>query len=690
MNGLFLFELLCEEIPANALPGARQQLAEAVEAELAAGGVRAGKLQVLSTSRRLALWVEGLPAATPERVEEVLGPPVSAAFAADGSYTRAAEGFARAQGVSVDQLVLRQGPKGQVVAVRKSLPGEPMGQFLPQVLERVVPGLHFPKTMRWGTGEFLFVRPVHRLVALFGQEKLSRVVPLRLFGVTAGARTFGHRVIHPGEVDLLGVASLQEYLERMREAGVILDLEERRALLRQRGEQLAAEVGCQLRPDPPLEAEHAELVEHPGVVRGNLSPQWLELPEEVVITTLRHHQKCLVLEKEGQLAPYFLAVCDRSDDPQGHVRQGNEWVATARLADAHFFFRQDLKTPLEELAQKLSRIAFHAQVGSFWEKSQRVAALAETMARKLGQEAVVPQVQTAARLAKADLASHMVGEFPELQGVMGGIYARLAGHPPEVWQAIAQQYQPAGQEGPVPSTLVGALLGVADRMDSLAALFAIGEMPSGSKDPFALRRQALSVVRICGEFPLDISLPQLVELAAEPFPSLPQQALLEFLRERERFYLEWRGVPGRVAEAVLAARWGLVAEDQARAQALASLLQEADFSQLATAFKRVRNMVGKEGEGQWAPDRLREPAEVALAQQVARLEEQLTGFLADRAWTPAFRSLAALADPLDRFFTEVLVLCPEQEVRQARLGLLAKIQNLFLQLSDISQLQGTL
>lgn len=687
MSGKFLFELLCEEIPANALPAARQQLVSGLTQKLGEAGVTPSPVLGFSTSRRLALWVEGLPTETPARVEEVLGPPASVAFAADGSITRAGEGFARAQGVLPEELAVVEGPKGKVVAAKRYVPGRPLPALLAEVVPAVVTGMHFPKTMRWGEGQYVFVRPVHRVVALWGVEALEQVVGFSIFGVASGASTLGHRVTHPGEVVLSGVQDLEGYLERLREAGVELDPARRRELFRQQAGRLASQVGCEVRPDPALEEEHVELVEYPGLVRGELDSAWLSLPEEVIVTTLRHHQKCLVLEKDGHVAPYFLAVCDRPDDPQGHVRRGNEWVAGARLADAHFFFHQDLALPLPAMAEKLTRVAFHAKLGSYADKAQRVEALVSRLAATLGFGGLLDSLKTAARLAKADLASHMVGEFPELQGVMGGIYARLGGYPAEVWQAIAEQYLPAGQEGPVPRSTTGALLGVADRLDTLAALFSVGEIPTGSKDPFALRRHALSVVRICGEFPLHLSLAEAVLWAAEPFAGAGAAELAGFLRERERFFLESKGLPAPVADAVLTARWGLPADDLAIGEALATLWQTPQFVALATVFKRVRNMVGKEGEGSWAPQRLVEPAEKALAGKVAGLEQELAQLAGSKAWRQALELLARLAEPLDRFFTEVLVMCPDLELRHSRLGLLARIQNLFLQLADVSRLQ---
>ncbi|MCS7182821.1 MAG: glycine--tRNA ligase subunit beta [Thermoanaerobaculum sp.] len=688
MRGMFLLELLCEEIPANALPSAREQLASQVSQALAEVGVVPSLLQVFSTCRRLALWMEGLPPATPERVEEVLGPPAAVAFAPDGSVTRAGEGFARAQGVAVEQLRVVETPKGKVVAAQRRTAGEPLPQVLGRILPHLIASLHFPKTMRWGEGEFVFVRPLHRLVALWGEGALNQVVPISLFGIRAGSATLGHRVVHPGEVQLLGIGSLQDYLQRLRAAGVEVDPQQRRQVFEQRAAALASEVGCQVRPDAELVAQHVELVEQPGLVRGALDSAWLALPEVVVATTLRHHQKCLMLEQDGRLAPYFLAVCDRPDDPQGHVRQGNQWVAEARLADAHFFYFQDLKTPLRDLAAKLRHVAFHTQRGSFAEKAERTGALALLMAQSLGLGHLAEPLRMASQLAKADLVSHMVGEFPELQGVMGGLYAKEEGYPEEVWRAIAEQYLPLGQEGAIPQSLTGALLGVADRLDTLAALFSVGEIPSGSKDPYALRRHAFGVVRICGEFPLALPLPDLAAWACQPFGGAGVNELRLFLRERERFFLEWQGVPTPVAEAILAARWGQVAEDWALARALAELWQEPVFVQLATAFKRVRNMVSKEGEGQWAPEVLQEVAEHQLASAVLEAEQALRTHCAQKAWREAWQVLAGLAEPLDRFFVEVLVMCPEPALRQARLGLLARIQALFLQLADLSKLQA--
>lgn len=695
-TGQFLLSLLCEEIPANALPAAREQLASGFRTELAAEGF--GELEVisLSTVLRLVVFVSGLPGRQPDREEEVLGPPLRAAYTGDGAPTQAALGFARALGVPVEALRIAKGPKGEVVAGTRTLSGRPTPEVLAEIARRVVTGLHFPKTMRWGEGEHTFVRPVHNIVALWGNGELTTVVPLELFGVTARGSTSGHRVVSPGRIDVRGTKGLKGFVALLERAGVVLEPAERRRSLETRAIELAAEVGCTVRPDPDLVAEHVELVEFPGVIRGTIESRFLELPEEVLITTLRHHQKCLVLMKDGKVAPYFLAVSDRPDDPEGLVVQGNEWVAGARLADASFFFAQDRKHPLASRAVQLERVVFHQKLGSFAVKTSAVRRLAVELAANARIDAPAEVVERAASLIKVDLVTAMVGEFPELQGVMGGIYAALDGEPREVAEAIADQYTPAGLEGPLPRDPIGAVVGVADRLASLAGLFAVGEVPSGSRDPFALRRATLAVVRVCAEMPLQISLLVALERALEPWAvhtggdtASVKDALDAFVLERERYYLTTVvGVAGDVADAVLTAHWGVVADDVARARALQTVRQEPVFADLATVFKRVRNIVARGGKGHAAPELLSVPAEVELARLLAGVERDADAALAAGDHGAGLRALATLAAPLDRFFTDVLVITDDESLRAARLALLARVETLFLRLADLSRLSA--
>jgi len=692
----FLLELLCEEVPANALPGIREQLARLFGAALAEAGFAGCEVRSFSTVRRLVVHVAGLPETQPDRDEEVQGPSVRAAFAADGSPTPAALGFAKGQGVSVDSLRVVAGSKGEVVAATRHVEGRPTPTVLGEIAPRVVHALRFPKAMRWGWGEYSFVRPVHNVMALFGVGALDTVVHFELFGLASGSRSVGHRVFHPKTVDLLGkLKGFDDYKAWLDGAAVMVDQDERRDWLVRRMKWFAHEVGCGVREDGQLLDEVVEMVECPEFARGNFDEKFLELPEAVIVTTLRHHQKCFVLERDRRVAPYFLAVCDWEGEPTEEIVRGNEWVAGARLADASFFFAQDRKQPFAARRQALERVVFHQKLGSFAAKTDLVGELAVRLAAdaELGLDGEV--VRHACSLLKLDLTTAMVGEFPELQGVMGGIYAQAEGEAGAVCEAIADQYVPAGLEGPLPRGPLAAVVGVADRLDTLAALFSIGEVPSGSKDPFALRRAALAAVRICAETPLTLDLRDAARHASE----LRQRAkvkerdgaatLCEFIQERVRHYLTaTAGISGAAADAVIGARWGIVPDDLARARAVEAVRNEEVFAALAEAFKRVRNMVAKSGPGAASARRLREPAEKELVRALDKVEKDVMKAESGTDHLASLRALAMLAEPLDRFFTDVLVLCEDAELRGARLALLARVEKLFLRLADVSKLSA--
>ena len=690
----FLLELLSEEIPANALPGAREQLRTAFEAELRDAGLDGAAVASYSTVRRLIVQIADLPAVQPDREEEVTGPPVKAAYTPDGSPTPAAVGFAKGQGVPVDSLRVVKGPKGDLVAATRQLPGRPIPDVLGEISSRVVRGLHFPKTMRWGRGEHSFVRPVHNVVAVFGAGGFTARVPVELFGVPATTGTFGHRTVAPERIELLGTGGFGAYRALLLKSGVEIGHEERRAVLEEKSQALAIEVGCEVRPDSGLLAELVELVEHPGVLRGAIAERFLQLPEEVLITTLRHHQKCLVLTSGDRVAPYFVAVCDRPDDPDSLIQRGNEWVAGARLTDAAFFFAQDRKAPLASRSASLSKVLFHQKLGTFAAKAEKIGRLAETIAAAAAVKVNPKLLARACVLAKADLVTAMVGEFPELQGIVGGIYARLDGEDEAVWQAVHDQYTPAGLDGAAPRGPLGAVVGVADRLDTLAGLFAAGEIPSGSKDPFALRRAALAVARICAEAPLACDLDA---VARDAFALRSDAAgdearlaaLLEFLQERVRYYLTAvAAVRPETADAVISADWGVVPLLVARARALESVRGEEVFSSLAVAFKRVRNMVAKSGEGRFDAELLKEEAERALLGAVEKAEKEVHRAVGHADYVGGLRSLAKLAAPLDRFFVDVLVICEDEGLRAARLALLARVEKVFLRLADVSRLSA--
>ena len=685
----FLLELRTEEIPANALPGARLQLAAGIEHGLTEAGFSGFETRAMSTSRRLIAVVEGLPERQADRTERLTGPPTRIAFTEDGSPTKAAEGFAKKAGVTVDQLETESTDKGDYLAATVVHEGRTTTEILSQAVPVVIAGMRFPKMMRWGLGQHYFVRPVHGLVALFDDA----VVPMEIFGVVAGRETVGHRVHRADSFDVVSIAG---FADAMAERGVLIDPEERRSVLDSRAAELAAEVGCRVHPDDALVAEHVELVEYPGLLRGSIDEKYLELPREVVITTLRYHQKCLILEhEEGSLAPHFLTVIDRRDDPDGLVRQGNEWVIGARLADARFFFDEDRKRKMEELASELERLEFHRVLGSVASKAERVGELAVALSDQLGLDLDPEVVRRAAHLVKTDLLTNMVVEFPELQGIMGGHYLRLEGAGDQMWTAARDHYRPSGFEGEIPESDLGRLLGVADRLDTLVGLFGVGEIPSGSKDPLGLRRAAQAVVKILADAQWELDLNDAIRTAAAGVGAVVNTpaseiagSVHEFMADRVRRYLtDVVAVGGDAADAVMAAGWGRLPELVARARALDAVRTSPSMRALSLAFKRVKNITEDAPEPAVDPGLFKTDEERELHAASEVFSTRLGECVGARRFDDAFASMEELAEILDRFFIEVLVMCEDAKVRDNRVALLTGIRREFLTLADLSRLQ---
>jgi glycyl-tRNA synthetase beta chain len=588
----FLLEIRTEEIPAAALPGARRQLQELFAARLDEAGYADFEILPLSTSRRLSVVVENLPDRQADRTEELTGPPLRVAVDGDGKPTPAGEGFARKACLAFDEVGRVTTDKGEYLTATVVHPGRRTLEILAEIVPAVVTALRFPKIMRWGDGAHIFVRPVHGVVALLDSE----VVPCELFGVEAGRSTVGHRVHSPESFEL---ESADGYAEIMIERSVVVDPAERRQRLEELAEILATKAGARVHPDPELMAEHVELVEWPGLIAGSFEERFLELPPEVVITTLRYHQKCLILENgENGLQNGFIGVIDRADDPEGLIRQGNAWVIGARLADAGFFFAEDRKRNLTELLPGLERLEFHRVLGSLADKTARVGDLAAVLADAIDAGLDRDRLCTAAGLSKADLLTHMVGEFPELQGVMGGHYLRLEGAEEGLWTAVRDHYTPIGFDGDVPESDIGKLLGVADRLDTVVGLFAVGERPSGSKDPFGLRRAAQGAVKIIAEAGWELDLEKMIQTAVGAVADhsadgeeAVADAVTTFVADRVRRWLtDVVGASGDTADAVMAADWSNFPAAVVRAKALERVRTSEDFRTLALAFKRVRNI----------------------------------------------------------------------------------------------------
>jgi len=683
----FLLEIRTEEIPAPALLPARLELARATGEALAEEGLAPQKIESYGTLRRLALVVRGLPEKQADRAAEVLGPPESSAFGKDGKPTKAAVGFAKAQKVDVADLVVVDSPRGKTVAARKTIPGRDASEVLAEILPKIVAGLTFPKTMRWGEGSRSFVRPVRGVVALYG----GKVVPLSLYGVAANDRTVGHRVLSDGEFAVTGP---DDYLAKLRNAYVEPDAEARRIAILEGARALAGEVRGQVEAHADLAATLSDLVEWPGLVRGSFAAEFLDLPEEITVTVMRTHQKFLPVRGPGGLVPHFIAVMDNDADRKGFIAKGCEWVLNARLADARFFFDEDAKKSLETRLPELSRLTFQEKLGDYRQKTARIQELAEAIAREIGRADLVEAVRTAGLLSKTDLVSHVVKEFTDLQGIVGGIYARRERHPDSVWKAIYDQYRPSSGSEEPPRDASGAILSLADRFDSLAGFFRLGLVPTGSKDPYGLRRAALGIVSIAIGRNWRTDWRPVVRKAFSLYPEelkgLDADAVIEelgrFFADRLRSLLERRGSSYDEISAVLNVGVWDFADAADRARALSDARRHMDFRSLIQAFKRIRNIVGDERPGPPSPDLYREAAERALAGDVLQAKQAIEVFTEAREYREAMETIASIAPSLDRFFVDVLVNCPEPELRTNRLALLASIQQEFTRLADFSEI----
>jgi glycyl-tRNA synthetase beta chain len=687
-----------EEIPASFIEPALEELSTFISERAAGARLVLGRVQTFGTPRRLALLAQAVADKSEDLVKEVLGPPVRAAFSADGKPTRAAEKFAESVGRPIDALERAQTPKGEYLAAKVEEKGKPAAEILRTILGEAVHSLHFRKSMRWGDVEQNFARPVHWVVALLGQE----VLPLVLGDVRSGRVTFGHRFLAPGPLEL---ADPSGYVEVLRKAHVLVDIPERRRVLLERVQAAVRATGGALLEDEALLAQVTQLVELPCPVVGSFEERHLDLPPEVLVQEMKSHQRYFsVVDSHGKLLPRFVAVSNTPVKDEAVSRRGYERVLRARLADGRFFFDEDRKTPLEARVEKLARVVWQGKLGSYAEKVERFRLLAVYLARAVGKEALIPSVERAATLAKADLVTGMVGEFPELQGVMGREYAR-ATETPEVALAIDEHYLPRGANDRLPTKDVGALVGLADRLDSLCGLFAIGKEPTGAADPFGLRRACLGFIHIVLGRGYRFDLRQAVEESMRRYGSkIPAggagaaEKVLEFFRGRLKALWGERQ-RSDVVEAVLEvtfrtggsdAKVDLVAAGR-KVEALGQVVSQPGFVPLAVAFKRVVNIVQKQASdvaaGPVDPALLLESAEKALLQQLQGVQEQVEEQLESDDYVGALARITSLKEPVDRFFDSVMVMADDRALRANRVRLLTQIRGLFDQVADFSRVQ---
>jgi glycyl-tRNA synthetase beta chain len=700
----FLFEIGLEEVPARMIAGAEAELGRRVADLLSRERLLADGVAVTtySTPRRLAVLAEGVLAVQADTEEQLTGPSWNVAFK-DGSPTAAAEAFAKKAGVEVSALEKITTPKGEYVGVRVLRKGRAAAEILAGELPKEVLAIYWAKNMYWRAGKpERFVRPVRWVVALLGEA----VVPVEIAGIAAGRASRGHRVLH-GEKSV-EIAEAGKYAEALRAAKVVVEVGERRQLIRKALDKATRTVaGARWREDEPLVETVTHLTEWPSVILGNFSPEFLTLPEEVLVTVMRDHQKYFAVEDaSGKLAPHFLAVLNTEADAEGEaiIRHGNQKVLIARFKDAQFFWDFDQKVPLADRIENLKAVTFHKDLGNYFEKSAANGTAVFKLHEKLESKGFNlhshAALELAARLAKADLTTELVKEFTELQGIIGGLYVRTQGLSgnltkltiDKVAQAIYDQYTPAAIEDPIPLTVEGQLLGIADRIQTIIAMFSIGNAPTGSKDPFALRRSANAIVKILADSELPLTLSEVVKASSsKPDWDKYKPEVFAFLRERLHFYLkDVRGFAYDVVNAVLASGADDVRDAIARAEALTAVRGGEDFAAVSAAFKRIKNILRQAEEKKFeigagdgaklAPEakQLADAAD-ALKPKVAKLRES-------HAYTEALSEIATLRPAVDAFFDKVMVLDNNPAVRGANLGLIDGVLKGFSGIADFSEI----
>jgi glycyl-tRNA synthetase beta chain len=673
-DGEFLLEVRCEEIPARMLEPAIRQLASRLFEQLLACGLAPKEVQTGFTPRRLMLFLKGLPEREPNRSEAKMGPPVSAAYDAAGEPTAAATGFAKKCGLEVENLTRVETDKGDYVVAEHKIEGRSTIAVLSQLVPQTLGDLDWAKTMRWGSGEGPWVRPIHSLVALFGSE----VVPFELFGVASGDSTAGHPVLSPQEIV---VKSGSDYRRKMARRGIEVRFESRKEKLLQKMQKAADGLGGVLVEDPALLDKLAAICAIPGVIVGRFDASFLTLPREVLITSLRDHQSAFTVEAEARLISCFLTVMDRPDDPAGRVRAGNEWVVEARLADAKFFYEEDKKTSLADRRASLEQLIFHARLGSYADKTTRITQLSEVLCQALGWQKEQEAVMQAAELLKLDLTTEMVKEFTSLQGIMGGVYSREEGLPEPVWQAVYDQYLPTSIDDPIPRGPVGQLTAIADRVDTLVGIFGLGLVPTGSRDPFGLRRAAQAVVRILleGDLPIDLDLvaAQSVRYYGDRLEKSGEEILAwlrPFFQDRVRYLLGLEGYDYDSIEAALAAGSSNLPDLRSRVDALHRVRQHPDFLSVVLAAKRIANIIKEAPEQTLQEGLLKEKEEKSLYHGSRQLRSEIESAEAAGDYELCFRKIADFAGVLDEFFVKVLVMDENRDLRFNRIALLQSIQ----------------
>jgi glycyl-tRNA synthetase beta chain len=683
-----LFELGTEELPPKALKRLSDALAQHFVDGLDQAGLAHGEVERFATPRRLALRVKDCLLKQPDRQVERRGPALKAAYDQDGNPTKAAEGFARSCGTTVDQLAKLETNKGAWLAYQLDQPGQPASELLPAIAEQALNKLPIPKRMRWGASESQFVRPVHWLLFLHGEQ----VVTCRLLDADADRLTYGHRFHHPAAITLFNPDDYTSVLEDMGQ--VIVSFDQRKTKIRQAVEHSAASLGGHADLDEDLLDEVTALNEWPVPICASFEERFLKVPQEALVATMKGNQKYFPLfDGDGRLMNHFITIAN-VDSPQPElIQEGNQRVIRPRLADAMFFWEQDGKHRLEDHLESLKGVVFQNKLGSMFDKSQRVSVLAARIAREIGGD---PELaQRAGLLSRCDLMTDMVFEFPDMQGVMGRYQALRDGEQPELAEAMDEFYRPRFSGGPLPQSLTGIAIALAEKLDTLVGIFGIGQRPTGDKDPFALRRAALGALRIIREHSLTLNLSELLKsvetsLSSQLSETKTAEAVYEFMLERLKGIYQEEGTSLDLFQAVAEVRPITVADFDRRIEAMAAFRQLPEAASLAAANKRIRNILKKSSEPlsqQVDSDLFVDQAERDLLAKLEELAPQAQPLFDQGEYADGLRILASLKQPVDDFFDQVMVMAEDSSLRINRLTLLSQLERQFLSVADISLLQ---
>jgi glycyl-tRNA synthetase beta chain len=678
-------ELGLEEIPSSMIEGAANQFADILAQLLGERRLSLGEKTLWHTPRRIIVGFKDVPDRQEDLIQTITGPPKSVAYDSSGAATRAAVAFAQKNSVPLSKIKLIQTPKGEYLSIERSERGEKAHKILAQLIPEAIGKIQFPKTMHWSSDHFRFARPIRWIIALFG----SKVVRFRLADIASSNLTAGHRFLGKSRIRISSLASLQEQL---RENSVLVDPKERLEIIQSGLAREAAACGGRLLDDPDLLETVVNLNEAPSVVQGSFENRFLDLPQEILITVMREHQKYFsVLNDAGLLIPVFLTVVNLHSDQKGIIRAGHERVLRARLADAAFFWATDRKARLQDRENALKNVLFQEKLGSYYDKTRRVLAMIPQAVQTLGWGNLKADLETAARLFKCDLITEMVKEFTDLQGIVGGLYARAEGLGENVWRAIYEQYCPKSTSSPSPSSKTGALLALLDRMDTVCGCFSIGLIPSGSGDPFAVRRQGNGILKIIFDHRLSLSLGDLIQWSLESHSKQSEQTaalLKEFFEGRMRFLFEEMGFAYDCVNAILAAGFDDPLDVLERLKALQELRNEKDFLSLASNFKRVVNIISQAGNTTSALDEtlLKEPAELELWRSYLRIQPEVESARKLHDYRTALISLASMRNVVDEFFRQIMVMAEDPAIRTNRISLLDCISRLFKNVADISRM----